>query len=246
MRLRSRTTAVLAIGLVLVACSSDGGGDVAASGPTDAGGVTAAATGATTAVTGPTSGEPPIVTPLEDGGVSTSPTPPALPELPPLTRGQVDADCVEGWITPEEGSEKYLSPLGVIRRTAGLRGPVRIVDLRYFTGPESPPTDKGYLLVVERWYVKLFSERDDGFQGRFLVEARRFGQGVAAVAPYDTNGFRSPDWIGFQYDSTDPAPKAYERLPGEWSGVPYDFVEGGEGLEIPGLPAEVAGCLDAT
>jgi hypothetical protein len=149
-------------------------------------------------------------------------------------------------MTPPDGSPRHLSPLGVIRRTTGVRGPLRIVDLRYFTGPESPPTDKGYLLVVERWYLKLFAERDIAFQGRFLVEARRFGQGVAAVAPYDTSGFRSPDWVGFQFQSSDVTPVAYEGLPGEWSGIPYDFVEGGAGLTIPGLPHEVAGCLDGT
>jgi hypothetical protein len=148
-------------------------------------------------------------------------------------------------VTPPAGSERYLSPLGVIRRTTDVRGPLEIVDLRYFEGPESPPTDKGYLLVVQRWYVKLYARRDFSFAGRFLVEARRFGQGVAAVAPYDTSGFASPDWIGFQL-TADPTPATYEGLPGAWAGLPYDFVEGGEGLTIPGLPDEVVGCLDGT
>jgi hypothetical protein len=121
-----------------------------------------------------------------------------------------------------------------------------VTDLRYFTGPESPPSDKGYLLMIERWYVRLYATRDPAFQGRFLVEARRFGQGVAAVAAYDTRGFRSPDWIGFQYDSADRQTRTYPGLPGAWEGVPYDFVKGGEGLTFPGLPAEVAGCLDGT
>ena len=31
----------------------------------------------------------------------------------------------------------------------------------------------------------------------------------SAVAPYDTNGFRSPDWVGFQYDSADTARRRY-------------------------------------
>jgi hypothetical protein len=118
--------------------------------------------------------------------------------------------------------------------------------MRYFTGPESPPSDKNYLLVVERWYVKLYAKRDPAFQGRFLVEARRYGQGVAAVAPYDARGFRSPDWIGFQYDSGDTTAKSYPALPGTWEGRPYDFVNGGEGLDLPGLPTQVAGCLNGT
>jgi hypothetical protein len=127
-----------------------------------------------------------------------------------------------------------------------VEGPLVVVDMRYFVGPESPPSEQGYLLDVGRWYIKLYAQDDVAFQGRFLVEARRFGRGVAAVAPYDTQGWRAPDWIGFQYQSEDPTPKAYPGLPGRWSGTPYDFVRGGAGLKFPGLPAEVTGCLDGT
>lgn len=188
---------------------------------------------------------PPPVSPVSPGP-SASVTPPALPEEPPPTRGPAAPDCVNGWTTPPEGSPRYRQPLGIIRRTTGVRGPLVVVDMRYFEGPESPPSDKGYLLVVQRWYIKLYAERDPAFQGRFLVEARRFGRGLAAVAPYDTHGFRSPDWIGFQYDSADPERKAYPGLPGLWSGIPYDFVKGGAGLQIPGLPEPVVGCLAGT
>jgi hypothetical protein len=118
--------------------------------------------------------------------------------------------------------------------------------MRYFEGPESPPSDQGYLLVVQRWYVRLYARDDPGFQGRFLIEARRFGRGVSAVAAYDTRGFRSPDWVGFQFDSADTTPERYPGLPGAWQGKPYDFVRGGAGLDLPGLPTEVAGCLDGT
>lgn len=149
-------------------------------------------------------------------------------------------------MTPPEDTPDYLQPLGVIRRTTGVEGPLVVVDMRSFEGPESPPSDKGYILVVRRWYVRLYAEGDPAFRGRFLVEARRFGRGLAAVAPYDTSGFRSPDWIGFQYEGTEPEAVAYPGLPGEWSGTPYDFARGGEGLDIPGLPAVVAGCLDGT
>lgn len=187
----------------------------------------------------------PPVSPVSPGS-SASVTPPALPEEPPPTRGPATPDCVNGWTTPPEGSPRYRQPLGIIRRTTGVRGPLVVVDMRYFEGPESPPSDKGYLLVVQRWYIKLYAERDPAFQGRFLVEARRFGRGLAAVAPYDTHGFRSPDWIGFQYDSADPERKAYPGLPGFWSGIPYDFVKGGAGLQIPGLPEQVVGCLAGT
>jgi hypothetical protein len=149
-------------------------------------------------------------------------------------------------VTPDPDADRYREPLRVIRRVTGVRGPLIVVDLRTFEGPESPPSDKGYLLDVRRWYVKAFSEEDLAFQGRFLVESRVFGTGLVAVAPYDTNGFRSPDWVGFQFDSGDPLVRSYPGLPGAWAGVPYDFVDGGAGLEIPGLPDEVVGCLSAT
>jgi hypothetical protein len=196
------------------------------------------------APTSPPTPAPPV-TAVSDA-VDVSPTPPALPEEPPAMSGPAAGDCVNGWDTPEVGTGQFTSPLGVIRRATGVRGELVVVDMRMFEGPESPPSDKGYLEIVQRWYVKLYAANDLAFQGRFLVEARTFGQGLAAVAPYDTNGFRSPDWIGFQFDSADEEAKRYEGLPGVWSGAPYDFVNGGAGLEIPGLPDDVVGCLSAT
>jgi hypothetical protein len=175
-----------------------------------------------------------------------SPTPPAPPVPDPPTRGDRSATCVDGWRTPPMGSAIAVKPLRIIRRTVDVPGEPVIVDMRYFTGPESPPSDKGYIATIERWYVKLYSETDLRFQGRFLVESRVFGDGVAAVAPYDTEGFRSPDWSGFQWNEAEPEPRAYPGLPGEWSGTRYDFVKGGAGLNIPGLPTEVIGCLDGT
>jgi len=216
----------LAMTIALVACTGDGGEDTSGSPSTTT--------------------PPPPVSPTTTPSVTPSVTPPALPEEPPPTRGPSALDCVNGWVTPEEGSARFLQPLGIVRRTTGVKGSLTVVDMRYFEGPESPPSDKGYLLVVERWYIKLYAERDPAFQGRFLVEARRFGRGVAAVGPYDTSGFSSPDWVGFQFDSADMQAKAYPRLPGLWSGIPYDFVKGGGGLEIAGLPEQVLGCLAGT
>jgi hypothetical protein len=143
-------------------------------------------------------------------------------------------------------------PLGIIRRTTGVKGPLVVVDMRYFTGPESPVYDsvgdkaKGYLAVVQRWYIKLYAKDDLSFQGRFLVESRVFGRGLSAVAPYDTSGWRSPDWRGFQFDSSNTSLRVVPGLPGEWSGIEYDFVKGGAGLTFPGLPHEVIGCLKGT
>jgi hypothetical protein len=180
----------------------------------------------------------PSVTPSDDVA------PPPEPRPEPPSRGPASDDCVEGWTTPRRGDPLYRHPLGVLRRETGWRGPFVVHDLRYFRGPESPPDpDKGYLRVVERWYLKGYQRRDPALQGRFLIERRVFGSGLSAVAPYGTHGWRSPDWIGFQLDTFDPEPKAYPGLPGDWSGIPYDFVRGGEDLTFPGLPEDVVGCL---
>jgi hypothetical protein len=192
----------------------------------------------------PTPPPSPSPSPFPSTPTLASPTPPALPESPPPTSGDPSATCVDGWKTPSRGSPLTAKPLQVLRRTVRLPGEPVIVEMRYFTGPESPPSEKGYILTIERWYVKLFTEADLRFQGRFLIESREYGDGVAAVAPYDTAGFHSPDWSGFQWNEADPEPRAYPGLPGEWSGIRYDFVRGGAGLDLPGLPAEVRGCLD--
>lgn len=219
--MRTRTfsiTTALVIAAALAACTSD---DT----PSD-----------------PQTGAPPV-TPVQSPDATSSPTPPALPEQPLPRRGEATLGCVNGWVRPPDDSPRFRQPLGIIRRTTGVEGPLEVVDIRYFEGPESPPSEQGYLQVVQRWYVKLYAAEDLSFQGRFLVEARRFGRGLAGVAPYDTTGFTSPDWIGFQYESEDVEPKRYEGLPGAWTGLPYDFVVGGAGLTIPGLPEEVTGCL---
>jgi hypothetical protein len=137
-----------------------------------------------------------------------------------------------------------------------FRGKLRVVDMRYFVGPEAPPSDKLYILKVRRWYVKGFVRSNQEIRGRWLVESRRFGSGVSAVAPYDSEGWSSPDWTGFEFETAGPysEPRSYPDLPGEWVGEPYDFVKGkepagelsGEGLENQGLPREVVGCLAGT
>jgi hypothetical protein len=217
----------LAAALVLAACTGDGSsGTSPTTTPTPASTVSPSA--------------PPASRP------TASPTPPAVPASPPPTRGPATTTCLNGWRTPRADTPRFTDPLGIIRRTTEVEGLLVVVDMRYFTGPESPPSEQGYLLRVERWYVKLYAEDDEAFQGRFLVEMRGFGRGLSAVAPYDTRGFRSPDWRGFQYDSSDTGQRAVPRLPGLWSGIEYDFVNGGEGLTIPGLPPEIAGCLAGT
>jgi hypothetical protein len=178
--------------------------------------------------------------------VAPSPTRPALPPNPPATSGPASATCVQGWTAPAPGSTQYLSPLPLIRTITHTHGPLKVVDMRYFVGPESPPSEQGYIKEIERWYVKVYDPADYRFQGRFILEHLRFGHGVVAVAPYDTKGFSSPDWSGFQWDAGDTARRSYAGLPGTWEGVRYDFVKGGAGLTIPGLPDAVLGCLAGT
>jgi hypothetical protein len=192
----------------------------------------------------PTSAPP--VSPTVVGPTSSPVPPPPTPVAALPTTGPATTTCIHGWATPPRNSLAYRQPLGIIRRTTGIEGPLVVVDMRTFTGPESPPSDKGYIAEVKRWYVKLYAKDDPAFQGRFLVEARRFGRGVSAVAPYGSHGWRSPDWIGFQWNSSETTPKAYPGLPGTWEGIPYDFVKGGGGLTISGLPRDVAGCLNGT
>jgi hypothetical protein len=104
--------------------------------------------------------------------------------------------------------------------------------MRYFTGTDG----------VLRWYLRGAIATDANFRGRFLIEARDEDAGVAAVAPYESTGFHSPDWTGFTGEGE---PQTYLGLPGRWSGTPYDFVSGGAS-GVPGMPAEVIGCLSDT
>ena len=171
---------------------------------------------------------------------STLPTPtqPALPNKPPKTQGTPSSTCVNGWTTPPAGSPDATDPLGIIRRSTGEKAAFEVVDMRLFVGPESPPSEppdgKAYLQNIRRWYVKLYAPDDLAFQGRFLVEQRVFGRGLAAVAPYDTKGFRSPDWRGFQYDSADTQPRVVSGLPGHVDGRGVRLREGRRGPGPPG------------
>jgi hypothetical protein len=155
--------------------------------------------------------------------------------------------CVNGWTVPED-PEQYELPFHVIRRTLKVDGDFDVDELRYFEGPESPPSDKGYLLRVDRWYVKATLATDPAFRGRWLIEERAFGSGLAAAAPYDSQGFASPDWVGFLLEegASDDRRRRHPGLPGKWAGTAYDFVTGEGAFNFPGLPAEVIGCLEGT
>lgn len=188
----------------------------------------------------------PSFTPKTTSTSTASPTPPALPAKPPATSGAATASCEFGWVTPAIGSSRYNDPLNLIRRISHHPGALKVVDMRFFLGPESPPSEQGYILSIERWYVKVYDPTDLRFQGRFILEHNRFGHGVVAVAPYDSKGYKAPDWSGFQWDAGDLTRRTYPGLPGTWEGIRYDFVNGGAGLTIPGLPNTVTGCLAGT
>jgi hypothetical protein len=162
--------------------------------------------------------------------------------------------CANGWMEPTDREEREL-PFHVIRRTQGIDGEFRVLELRYFEGPESPPSTKGYLQVVDRWYVKAELQGDPSFRGRWLIEERAFGSAVVAAAPFDSEGFETPNWIGFQLEEgVDERLRRFPDLdlPGRWSGRPYDFITGvdlesGDRIfRFSGLPPEVAGCLTDT
>jgi hypothetical protein len=201
----------------------------------------------------------------DPSGAEPTPAPRVTPTVGEASVVPTDAgvegegDCVNGYTVPPPAAPLRLDGLQVLAEAvtdaAGeLLQPddFDVEEMRYFEGPESPPSDREYLLNVRRWYVKASLKDDPGFSARFVIERRTFGAGLAAVAPFDSEGFASPDWIGFQYEGADADREAYEGLPGAWAGTPYDFVRGTalDGDEpvfgFPGLPAEVVGCLAGT
>ena len=132
----------------------------------------------------------------------------------------------------------------ILRGAMGVEGPLHVHDFRYFTGPDAPWIIEPRREVVHRWYIKARDEDDRAFRGRWLIEKRTETiLGIAAVAPYNTRGYRSPHWTGFFGEGP---PREYDGLPGEWSGIPYDFVTGEGDTGQPGLPREVVSCLDGT
>lgn len=180
-----------------------------------------------------------------EGDRPEKPTP--VVSLPAGVRtGPRSDSCVSGWVVPRPRTSLFRKPLRIMGEAMGVMGEFVVVDMRYFEGPESPRADKGYQKRVRRWYVKAYLARDRSFRGRWIVEEREFGPGLVAVAPFQSRGFVSPDWVGFQHESTDQERRAYPGLPGTWGGTPYDFVNGGAGVEIPGLPPSSAGCLEGT
>jgi hypothetical protein len=132
----------------------------------------------------------------------------------------------------------------MIQGQMGVEGPWTVDEMRYFTGPDVPWILDPHYDVVMRWYVKASRTDDPAFHARWLLEQRTdLIRGISAVAAYETTGYESPDWTWFVGDGP---PTIYAGLPGEYSGVPYDFVTGEGDSGNPGLPDEVVGCLTGT
>jgi hypothetical protein len=115
-------------------------------------------------------------------------------------------------------------------------------EMRYFEGPELPWIVTN-AQVVKTWYVKARLQSNASFRGRWLVQRRSATlAGIAAVAPYDSSGFRSPDWRSFEGEGP---PTSYPGLPGNWSGINYNAVTG-VGNGFPVLTKTSSGCLRGT
>ena len=152
--------------------------------------------------------------------------------------------CVGGWTNPAPDSELHQWPLGAIRAQLETTSDLVAVDMRYFTGPEAPSITFPRPPVVERWYVKGSLADDPSVRGRWILERRDAArQGIAAVARFDSSGFRSPDWRSFYGDGV-PVPQP--GLPGLWPGRGYDYVTGHGDTDLPGFPPENMTCLDGT
>lgn len=200
-----------------------------------------------TAVPTPTHAASPS-SPAPEPPASPRPTPSAIP-LPGQTSstdGQVglpSTGCVNGWQSPAPGTPLYEEGRALVPPHIQPDAIYGVLEMRYFTGPEAPWIIEPRPEVVERWYIK--GSLDNGTDaGRWLVEKRSdVVKGVSAVAPFDSSGFRSPDWVGFVGDGS---PSIYPGLPGSWPGIPYDFVTGEGDSGQPGLPPEVVDCLAGT
>ncbi|MEX2547841.1 MAG: hypothetical protein WD830_08650 [Chloroflexota bacterium] len=181
---------------------------------------------------------PPTSTPL----LLTTPTP--APIGTPIALGSPSPGCVSGWVGPLPGTPEYDEGIAILEGYMGVVGPWTVTEMRYFIGPDSPGVIEPRFDVVERWYIRAALVSDAAFGGRWLIEKRTDEiLGVSAVAPWESFGYESPDWTGFIGEGE---PQTYIGLPGQWSGIPFDFVTGdGDGGQ-PGLPPEVVDCLAAT
>ena len=173
-------------------------------------------------------------------------TPPATPSPGPTLAavGLPSATCINGWVRPAEGDPHWVDGLQILMNYMGLTSPLSVDDMVYFVGPDPDNILDPRFEHVERWYIKATLSTDPTYRGRWLVEKRTNDRlGVSAVAPYETVGYESPDWSGFEGDGE---PRAIPGLPGLWGGIQYDFVTGEGDSGFPGLPTSQSECLFGT
>jgi hypothetical protein len=196
-----------------------------------------------TSTTTTTAGRPSTTqTTTSTTAATTTSTEPAS-TAPPPQGGGAGPGCANGWSVPAPGTALRVEPLDLIRRDRGIAGQFLVTEMRYFIGPEVPWILRPRPPFVEWWYVKAQLVDDPAFRARWLVVRRSAAvKGVTAVARFDTEGYRSPDWRAFIGDSP---PHTVEGVPGTWVGMEFDFTVGEDG-EKPGLPDEVVHCLDGT
>jgi Protein kinase domain len=147
---------------------------------------------------------------------------------PGSVSGRPAPTCATGWQVPVPRTPLRTEPLDHIRAAMGVTGEFLVAEMRHFRGAD------GSLW----WYVKASRGADSSFRARWLVVRQPNGvRRVAAVAPFETEGLRSPDWRAFsgQGDA-----RRFPGLPGTWRGSPVDFVAAG------GPPRQVRGCLAGT
>ena len=204
----------------------------------------------------PTPTPPPTPPTAKPSTAAPSPTPIVLtptgtpataapPTGSPIATSATPFDgCVNGWISPDPASAEYGLVLSMMDDQMTVSGDWHIDEMRYFTGPDVPWILDPHYDVVDYWYVRGSLVSEPAFAGRWLVEQRtELIRGISAVAPYTSKGYQSPDWTGFTGDGP---PQSYLGLPGQWAGVPYDFVTGEGDSGEPGLPDQVIGCLSGT
>jgi hypothetical protein len=184
----------------------------------------------------------PTDAPEPQAPASPTDTEPTLPPTP--ATASPSPGCVNGWLSPPPDSPEYEEGLEILSGYMGTEESLDVAEMRYFTGPDAPWIIEPHYEVVERWYVKAALADDPDFRGRWLLEKRTDRiLGVSAVAPYQSEGYASPEWFAFVGDGP---PTAYPSLPGMWSGIAYDFVTGEGDHGQPGLPDEVVDCLAGT
>ena len=172
-----------------------------------------------------------------DGGDGPPVTTIAVASTAPRDRlrsGAASAGCVNGWAEPAPGTDQRRAPLDVLRRMQGRGGLFEVRDLRAFRGPDDAGGAASPAPEVERWYGKVVAADDPAFRLRFLAKRGASGPVVVAVAPFDSAGFRSGDWVGV---SGDGPPVEHPGISGRWPAPPPADAASGA------LPAGLVGCL---